>query len=408
MPSAMSQPALPTQASISPKRLALLLAPLVALTPFAIDTYLPAMPVMAKHFSSDLAAMGITISVYLFGYALGQLLGGPLSDLYGRRKLALSGLLVFIACAIGITQSTDLQTMVNLRFIQALGGGFATVVVAAIVRDHFQGKDSARVFSMIGMIMMVAPLTAPAVGAAVLAWFPWQAIFVLLSLYGMVLLLLVGFGLPKQSPPAGPRKKLLPHFVQAYSSVFAQRASFRHLFAQASISGILFTFVTNAAFIFMGYFGISERWFPLYFAAMVGASIGVNRLNLRLLHDYSRLQILRCGVSLQLLCSVSFAICCYLNLASIWVVMPLMIIIVGCIGLIFSNNMSMYLDHHSNNTGSANALFGCSTFTAGAILGFITSFFYDASLLPIALTVCASNLIGWLLVWSMKQVDSAE
>jgi len=136
MPSAMSQPALPTQASISPKRLALLLAPLVALTPFAIDTYLPAMPVMAKHFSSDLAAMGITISVYLFGYALGQLLGGPLSDLYGRRKLALSGLLVFIACAIGITQSTDLQTMVNLRFIQALGGGFATVVVAAIVRDH--------------------------------------------------------------------------------------------------------------------------------------------------------------------------------------------------------------------------------------------------------------------------------
>lgn len=404
----MSQSIESVQQTITPKRLALLLAPLVALTPFAIDTYLPAMPVMADHFNSDLAAMGITISVYLIGYALGQLLGGPLSDLYGRRTMALSGLLVFIACALGITQTSDLQAMVGLRFAQALGGGFATVVVAAIVRDHFQGKDSARVFSMIGMIMMVAPLTAPAVGSVMLTWFPWQAIFILLGLYATVLLLLVGFGLPKQSPHTSPRKSLLPHFLQAYRSVFAQRASFRHLFAQASISGILFTFVTNAAFIFMGYFGISERWFPLYFAAMVGASISVNRLNLRLLKSYSRLQILRCGVSLQLLCTTSFAIACYLNLASIWVVMPLMMIIVACIGLIFSNNMSMYLDHHSESTGSANALFGCSTFTAGAILGSITSVFYDASLLPIALTVCASNLIGWLLVWSMKQPKSAE
>ena len=387
---------------LTPKQLALLLAPLVALTPFAIDTYLPAMPVMAEYFGSTLAAMGVTISVFLIGFALGQLIGGPLSDIYGRQRMALSGLLVFIVCALGITQTTDLQTLISLRFVQALGGGFATVVVAAIVRDHFQGKDSARVFSMIGMIMMIAPLTAPAVGSLVLAWFPWQAIFILLGLYAAVLMILVGVALPKQAPNHAPKPKLLAHFIRSYSSVFAQRASFRHLFAQACISGILLTFVTNAAFIFMGYFGVSEQWFPLYFAAMVGASIGVNRINLRLLNDFSRLQILRFGVSLQLLCTLSFALISYLEMADIWVVMPLMIVIVGCIGLIFSNNMSMYLDHHGKSTGSANALFGCSTFTAGALLGSITAYFFDGSLLPIALAIFLSNLVGWLLVMSMR------
>jgi len=399
----MQGSAFPAQSSLSPKQLAFLLAPLVALTPFAIDTYLPAMPVMAEHFGSTLAAMGVTISVFLIGYALGQLIGGPLSDIYGRQRMALCGLLVFIGCALGITQTNDLQALISFRFIQALGGGFATVVVAAIVRDHFQGKDSARVFSMIGMIMMIAPLTAPAVGSLVLAWFPWQAIFILLGCYAAVLIILVGVALPKQAAHTEPKPPLINHFISAYSSVFAQRASFRHLFAQASISGILFTFVTNAAFIFMGYFGVSEQWFPLYFAAMVGASIGVNRINLRLLQDFSRLQILRCGVSLQLLCTLSFVLASYFGLANIWVIMPLMIIIVGCIGLIFSNNMSMYLDHHGKSTGSANALFGCSTFTAGALLGSVTAYFFDGSLLPIALTVFISNLAGWLLVLSIQQ-----
>jgi len=320
----------------------------------------------------------------------------------------LFGLLVFTACSIGITQTETLPALITLRFFQALSGGFATVVVAAIVRDHFQGKDSARVFSMIGMIMMLAPLTAPAVGSLMLAWFPWQGIFFLLSLYAVVMLLLVGFKLPKQAPRTGPKPPLLRHFIDSYGSAFAQRASFRHLFAQACVSGIMFTFLTSIPFIFMGHFGLDEQVFPFYFAALIGTTFIVNPINLRLLKHFSRLNILRGGISLQLLCTTSFALCSYFGFTGIENILPLMMIVVGCIGFIFSNNLSMYLDYHHKSAASANALFGCSTFAAGAILGSITGVFHDGTLLPIGIVVFCGNAVGFLLVWTMRTPPEGE
>ncbi len=392
--------------TITPKQLAFILAPLAALTPFAIDTYLPALPVMATHFNTDLASMGITISVFLIGFALGQLVGGPLSDLWGRRLIALPGIALFIISALGITQTDQFSTLIALRFMQALGGGFASVIVAATVRDYFQGKDSARAFSMIAMIMMTAPMIAPAVGSIMLAYFPWQSIFILLTGYALVIGVLVYRVIPEKLTSekiSSPEKiNIFIHFKNSYGVVFSQRASFRNLFAQSSVSAILFTFVTNASFIFMGYYGITKEWFPAYFAGMVGTSILVNRFNLKLLQRFSRLTILKSGVKIQTGCTFAFLLLSALSMDMIWLIFPLMMMVIGSNGLIFSNNMSMYLDQHGKNSGSANAIFSCATFTAGALLGSITSYFHDGTLMPIAIAIFLCNCVTCFLLLPVK------
>lgn len=393
---------------ITPRKLALILAPLVAITPFAIDTYLPALPEMAQELDISLADMGQTISVYLIGFALGQLIGGPMSDRYGRHIMALSGLSVFIVCALAITRTSSLEWLSALRFMQALAGGFAGVVVAAIVRQHYSGTDSARVFSLIGMIMMIAPLIAPAVGAMILSFWPWRAIFWFLAIYATVMILLVlRFIAPAerfsrgQSPEVDHRESLASHIYQAYAAVLSRRRSFPSLLSQAFISGILFTYITNSSFIFMGYFDVSAQQFPIYFAALVGSSILSGQLNLKLLSHFTRLSILRTAVFIQFVLASILLALLSVGIDHLAIVTGIMIGVVGCTGLIYSNNFSMYLDYHGDSSGSASALFGCSTFAAGALLGSLSGLFDNGTLIPISTTFVISSAMGSALVWSI-------
>ena len=395
--------------SLTPRQLAFILAPLAALTPFAIDTYLPALPDMAVHFNTDLASMGMTISIFLIGFALGQLIGGPLSDLWGRRVIALPGIGLFLFSSVCITQSEQFTTMMMLRFLQALGGGFATVIVSATVRDYFQGKDSARVFSMIAMLMMTAPMIAPAFGSLLLIYFSWQSIFVLLALYSSIIGVLVYRAIPKKSRSNGGHDHLkinaVSHFINSYKVVFSQRTSFRHLFAQSFVSAILFTFITNASFIFMGYYGITKTWFPLYFAVMVSSIILVNKVNLVLLKHFERSIVLKLGIKIQTGCTFSLLLLSVFSLDYIGLVFPFMILVMASNGLIFSNNMSMYLDYHGKNSGSANAVFSCATFATGALLGSITSYYNNGTLIPITVAIFLCSVLACFLLLPLKQTE---
>jgi DHA1 family bicyclomycin/chloramphenicol resistance-like MFS transporter len=162
---------------ISRLRLALALGPLIAVGPLAIDTYLPALPAMADSYGVRVTDVERSVSLYVMGTALGQLLGGPLSDHLGRKPVAWGGLLLFALASLLISLSTALWQLDLLRVIQALGGGATVVVAAASVRDWFDGQEAARVLSNIGLIMLIAPLVAPAVGAMLVLLQGWQAIF---------------------------------------------------------------------------------------------------------------------------------------------------------------------------------------------------------------------------------------
>jgi len=159
------------------------LALLTATTPFAIDTYLPAMPTMAQDFDVPLSSIELSISLFLIGFALGQLIGGPVSDRFGRRMSATIGLTLFALASFAAAFATSVESFLLFRFLQAFGGGFATVVSNATVRDHFTGKESAQILSMIQSIMYIAPLLAPVIGSLLLHFASWNAIFIFLGFY---------------------------------------------------------------------------------------------------------------------------------------------------------------------------------------------------------------------------------
>ncbi len=169
------------------KTLILTLATVFAISPFAIDTYLPAMPNMAEAMQVDISMVSVTVSLYILGMAAGQLIGGPLSDQKGRRFVMILGLLIFAAGSVLLTTSTSIEILWLWRFIQAAGGGMAVVGVPAIIRDISSGKESAKLFSLIALIMMIAPSIAPTVGTFILTLSGWQWIFYFLAVIAVIL-----------------------------------------------------------------------------------------------------------------------------------------------------------------------------------------------------------------------------
>lgn len=160
------------------KLMAVLMAMLVALMPFSIDAYLPAIPEMAQSLNADVHRIEQSLSLFMFGTAFGQVVGGSVSDIKGRKPVALAGLTVYCLAVAAIAFASSAEQLLNLRVVQAFGAGMTVVIVGAMVRDYYSGRKAAQMFALIGIILMVVPLAAPMAGAVLQSLGGWQAIFV--------------------------------------------------------------------------------------------------------------------------------------------------------------------------------------------------------------------------------------
>ena len=378
---------------LNPRRVALLVAANTALAPFAIDAYLPAIGIIAESIGASIHRTELSISVFLFGFALGQLCFGPLSDRMGRKPVLLGGLVVFMLASLAITTVDSLSTLLFWRFIQALGGGACVVNSAAIVRDCFSGREAAKVMSTMAMIMMLAPLVAPAVGSLLLHVAGWWLIFVFLAVYAGFLLWLLGTRLPETRdmslPAASPRQ-----VIRNYASVLKHREGMGYICAVASSFAGLFAFVTASPFLYLDYFGLSPGTYPLVFGVNVLVIALSNRVNIHLLRKRSPQQNLRLGLLVQLIAALGLVLVTALNMASLFVVVPLIMLFTGMIGLITPNAISALLDHFGHISATATALLGGIQFTCGALAGVMVGLFEVEHLWPMVLTMLSATLLG--------------
>jgi len=185
----------------STRRMALLLAGLAMFGPFSIDTIFPAFPQLAQRLAVDEVAVQQTISVYLLFYGLMSLAHGPLSDAWGRKRVILGGLVVFVGASIGCALSTDLSTLLAFRALQGLSAGVGMIVGRAVIRDLYHGHDAQRLMSQVSMIFGIAPAIAPVIGGWILGWSHWSAIFWFLVAFGLVLFCAVWRWLPETHAP---------------------------------------------------------------------------------------------------------------------------------------------------------------------------------------------------------------
>src|SRR5688572_6752455 len=204
-------------------RLAVILGALTAMGPLAIDMYLPALPTIARELQTTAAAMQVSLAVYFIGIALGQAFYGPLSDRWGRKPALYFGLTLFVVSSAGCAIAGDVQTLIVLRFLQALGGCAPLVIPRAVVRDYFDQRGSVRMLSVLILVMGLAPILAPLVGGQLLVSFGWRSVFWLLGAYGAAWLTIVIFFLPESLPAARRSRQSLGAVLRVYGGLLRDR-----------------------------------------------------------------------------------------------------------------------------------------------------------------------------------------
>lgn len=377
-----------------PKGFVFILAMLGSITPLAIDVYLPAFKNIATYFYTSIDEVEITLSIYLLGFSLGQLIGGPLSDRYGRKIFIFTGLCIYIIFSFAISQASSIEQVWVFRFFQAIGGGFAIVNTNAIIRDIYHGKEAARVFSIIAMIMSVAPMVAPMVGATILNFFSWEYIFIFLAIYTLCIIYFIT-KLPETSP-----KTKKSNLLNNYKRIFSNKKAVLFILAGGFGFSGMFIFITKSSFIYMDFFGVEPNYFTLLFGLNVLTIISFTRLNMHFLKKYSTFSILRFGVTIQLLSAISL----YLigEHHTLYSVLFFIMIYVGALGFIFANAIALVLEDFGDISATTNSIYGVIGFIISSFVGFLASYFHSTTLSPVfALMICTS-LVSFILLFYIK------
>jgi MFS transporter, DHA1 family, multidrug resistance protein len=368
--------------------LIVLLAALTSVTPLAIDTYLPSMPDIAKYLHVGIEKIEMTISIFLICFALGQLIGGTLSDRIGRRTTALIGLFFFSIADFALYTTTSLEELYIFRGLQAFSGGLAIVNSSAVVRDLFHGKEAAKIYSTIASITMIAPMIAPAIGAMIISYFTWNYVFLFLGFYATAVFSFLYFYLPETG------SKTTTKISEAYKRVLTHREALSYILALSfSFSG-MFIFIEKSSFIYMEYFHASKTLFPFLFGANVLVMIFLTRLNIRLIQKHSPKKILTVGMYIQFLAGMSLVYFSYHpNILGVFITMT---IYIGILGTIFGNGIASALEYFKNDSGVANSVIGVTEFTIAGLIGFVASTIHTGELTPIFTMMAITPLLAIL------------
>lgn len=385
----------PTGARI-PVGIAVLLAMTMALGPLALDTYLPAFPAMAASLGVRVHEISLSISLYVFALALGQLVAGPLADRWGREPVMLTGLTVFALASYLISRATSLEGLLALRVLQAFGGGWATVCVPALVRDRLSGVEAARFFSLIGLIMILAPALAPSIGSLILLTFSWPVIFVVLASYALLLVVLLkGILFSAPRPPTATARSVSAW--HRYRAVFATRPALRYMLLQSFSFAVMLLFITHASFIYQAHYGATASQFALLFGANVVLMMMANVTNRKLLKRFSPQRILRWSITIQAI-GILLLLAVSLLLPLLWLFVPAMMITIGAMGAITPNTQASFMEYFAENSGTASALLGATQFSLAGIISAASSLLPENVLaIVLAQAVCAGLCL--ILVW---------
>ncbi|WLQ17086.1 multidrug effflux MFS transporter [Hahella aquimaris] len=382
--------------SSSHSRLAFILAMAVALGPFAIDTYLPAFPDIAKAIGADIHDVSLSISVYILGLAIGQLIGGPLSDRLGRSRIMLIGLGVFLFSCLMLSQSESLASLLIWRFTQAFGGGWCAVSVPAIIRDRTEGQETAKLFSLIGLIMIAAPAIAPTLGSTILAFADWRWIFLFLAFYTGVVIVTLWFSLFADAPPHSPPPKR--NVLADYLEILQNTSALRFIFIQSLGFSVMLTFLTHASFIYQEWFGLSEFAFSLLFAGNIAVMALMSMVNRALLTWVESAQLLRLAVWLQ-----TFGVILLMSIVffypSLYLFAPALMLSVGSLGAAMPNGSACFIQFFKSNSGTASALMGALQFTISGAISALSSALSDGTLVPIVAVMLMCALLNAAFAW---------
>ncbi len=390
--------------------LILTLGALTALGPMSIDLYLPALPTIARDMGEPLSQIQYTLSAYTIGFALGQLIYGPLSDRFGRRKIMLPGLIAFIITSfLAAFTETSLQLIV-IRILQAIASAAVMVTIPAMIRDLFPSQQVAKVLSSILLVMTVAPLIAPMLGGQMLKYWEWPSLFIFLGIFGCGSLVLALLRVRETLKPENRLQIPMSKLAKTYGSVISNREAMGCMLCHAFFFGGMFAFVAGSPFVYIELFGIPVEEYGLLFAANILALGAANMMNIRLIGQLELFSILRAGSLLACTASLILLFNVWQGIGGLLGVMLPVIVYVACIGFTGPNSNALALAHFPKSAGTANALGGTLRFGIGGITTALVGYFHDGTAWPMAVIMagCGILSVGALMLTKRRGLPEEE
>jgi len=380
-------------------RLIVILGALNSLIPFSVDMYLPAFPQIASAFGIPIAQMSLTLSSFFIGLAVGQLFYGPMLDRFGRKRPLYVSLLLYIAATIGCVFSRSLEMLMFFRCLQALGGCGTNIVAMALVRDHFTGKESAKVFSFLILILGASPLLAPTLGGVIASTAGWTSIFGVLAFMATSLLAASFFLLP-QGRPADAGYSLHPvEILRGYGAILGNRSFFVYAMAGAlSLSG-LFVYLAASPLIFMETYHVTPRVYGWIFGILAIGFVGASQFNFLLLRRFSNEQILLGGLIALSTVGVTFFVGSVLGWFGMTGTMVLLFLFLASFGIANPNAASLAMAPFEHNAGSASSMLGFLQMVIGTVLTIGVSLIKTDPIQTTAALFACTGLLALSLVW---------
>jgi DHA1 family bicyclomycin/chloramphenicol resistance-like MFS transporter len=384
-------------------KLILILGILSAYGPITIDLYMPALPTIGQEFQTE--RVGQTISIYFLGMALGQLVMGPLSDKFGRKRPLLFGCLLYALASLGCALSPSLNTLLAFRFLQALGGCAGMVLTISMVRDFFAVKDSAKVLSYLVLVMGLAPILAPLVGGQLLIYAGWRVIFLVLAGFGLLCFVMVALGLPESLPKERRNKHALANLTGNYRQLLGDLRFIAYALPANFIGAGFQVYLAGAALVFIEVYGVAPQNFGWIFGLNAVGLIALSQINAWLLRRYSSDTILnKATFALMLVALVLLLVAAtgFGGMIGLWVAL---FFCVGGSGLIRPNATARAMAPFPEKAGSASALLNSLGAGLGAFMGYVLSLFHAKSPVPMTALLALCYVMAWLLLLTFRQLS---
>lgn len=380
-----------------------ILGSLIAFGPLSIDMYLPALSNIAHDFGQTIETIQYSLTSFFIGLSIGQLFYGPLMDRFGRKPPLYVGLVIYCLASLGCALSKNIEMLVAMRFFQALGSCAGMVGSRAVVRDLFDERDSARVFSLLMLIMGVAPILAPLMGAYISINFGWPLLFVVCAVLSAVCLFCVIFFLPESR--GANRSVVLKDSLTVYARIFCNKKFLGFVMAGALVQSGMFAYIADSPFVFIDIFKVKPENYGWIFGSNALGLIGAAQINVQLLKRFHPERILKFAFVILLISSSCMFAASYFNLGFYCLLVPLFVYM-STLGITFPNTTAAALAQEKTRIGSASALLGTLQFSMAALSSALVSIFHNGTSRPMTTIIATCGALALTVFLSIDKNKS--
>lgn len=355
---------------------------LSAIGPFSIDMYLPSFPTMAESFDTTVAHVSLSLSSFFIGISVGQLIYGPLLDRYGRKTPLFIGLFLYMGASLFCAFAKDIDTLIVIRFFQALGSCAGMVAARALVRDLFPVNENAKIFSALMLVIAISPIVAPTAGGYISSAFGWQGIFYTLVIISILVLLAVFLWLPDGAAPDTSKSLKPKPIIKSFLGVAKIPKFYTYALSGAIASSGLYAYIAGSPFVFMELFEVSKENYQWIFGFIAMGLVLASQLNNLLLRRYTSEQICLASLGSQMVAGLFLVAGTYFGWLGLYSTVALIWVFLATQGFAFPNTSALALAPFAKNAGTASALMGAVQLGIGAVVTAMISVLSNKTAMP--------------------------